>query len=110
MYYMTLPVLFERVTLRSYPETRYVDGRPEGYGSGSPFVMGLTGLASGNSGALVKEFTVTGAWSEPGIDEYSRGKIPDSTILLGIALRAAMDRSRPSPSIRDWLLALLLRR
>ncbi|THX71046.1 hypothetical protein D6D05_08388 [Aureobasidium pullulans] len=92
MYYMTLPVLYERVTLRSYPETRYVDGRPEGYGSGSPFAMGLSGLASGNSAPLVKEFTVTGAWSEPGIDEYSRGKIPDSTIMLGIALRAAMDR------------------
>ncbi|KAI4718416.1 hypothetical protein E4T48_05374 [Aureobasidium sp. EXF-10727] len=92
MYYMTLPVLYQRVTLRSYPETRYVDGRPEGYGSGSPFVMGLSGLASGNSAPLVKEFTVTGAWSEPGIDEYSRGKIPDSTVLLGIALRAAMDR------------------
>ncbi|THZ93712.1 hypothetical protein D6C82_08716 [Aureobasidium pullulans] len=92
MYYMTLPVLYERVTLRSYPETRYVDGRPEGYGSGSPFAMGLSGLASGNSAPLVKEFTVTGAWLEPGIDEYSRGKIPDSTIMLGIALRAAMDR------------------
>jgi hypothetical protein len=117
MYYMTLPVLYERVTLRSYPETRYVDGRPEGYGSGSPFVMGLTGLASGNSGALVKEFTVTGAWSEPGIDEYSRGKIPDSTILLGIALRAAMDRmthlkhlvwnldSKPTKSIYQGLAA-----
>jgi len=117
MYYMTLPVLYERVTLRSYPETRYVDGRPEGYGSGSPFVMGLTGLASGNSAALVKEFTVTGAWSEPGIDEYSRGKIPDSTILLGIALRAAMDRmthlrslvwnldSKPTKSIYQGLAA-----
>ena len=117
MYYMTLPVLYERVTLRSYPETRYVDGRPEGYGSGSPFVMGLSGLASGNSAALVKEFTVTGAWSEPGIDEYSKGKIPDSTILLGIALRAAMDRmthlrslvwnldSKPTKSIYQGLAA-----
>ncbi|KAI5205117.1 hypothetical protein E4T39_03141 [Aureobasidium subglaciale] len=117
MYYMTLPVLYERVTLRSYSETRYVDGRPEGYGSGSPFTMGLSGLASGNSAALVKEFTVTGAWSDPGVDEYSRGKIPDSTILLGIALRASMDRmihlksyawdldSKPTKSIYQGLAA-----
>lgn len=117
MYYMTLPVLYERVTLRSYPETRYVDGRPEGYGSGSPFVMGLSGLASGNSAPLVKEFKVAGAWTEPEIDEYSKGKIPDSTILLGIALRAAMDRmthlrslvwdldSKPTKSIYQGLAA-----
>ncbi|KAG9685391.1 hypothetical protein KCU95_g12333, partial [Aureobasidium melanogenum] len=117
LYYMTLPVLYERVTLRSYPETRYVDGRPEGYGSGSPFVMGLSGLASGNSAPLVKEFKVTGAWTESGIDEYSKGKIPDSTILLGIALRAAMDKmihlrslvwdldSKPTKSIYQGLAA-----
>ncbi|KAK6004873.1 hypothetical protein QM012_007652 [Aureobasidium pullulans] len=117
LYYMTLPVLYERVTLRSYPETRYVDGRPEGYGSGSPFVMGLSGLASGNSAPLVKEFKVTGTWTEAEIDEYSKGKIPDSTILLGIALRAAMDRmthlrslvwdldSKPTKSIYQGLAA-----
>ncbi|KAI4744812.1 hypothetical protein E4T50_04802 [Aureobasidium sp. EXF-12298] len=117
MYYMTLPVLYERVTLRSYPETRYVDGRPEGYGSGSPFVMGLSGLASGNSAPLVKDFKVTGAWTESGIDEYSKGRIPDSTILLGIALRAAMDKmihlrsivwdldSKPTKSIYQGLAA-----
>ena len=92
MYYMTLPVLYEKVTLRSYSEMRYLDGRPEGYGSGSPFAMGLSGLATGNSGPLVKKFTATGAWSEPRMDDYNKGKIPDSTILLGIALRAAIDK------------------
>lgn len=92
MYYMTLPVLYEKVALRSYSETRYLDGRPEGYGSGSPFAMALSGLASGNSAGLVKEFRITGAYLEPRIDEYNAGKIPDSTILLGIALRAAIDK------------------
>jgi hypothetical protein len=117
MYYMTLPLLYQRVILRAYPQTRYVDGRPEGYGSGSPFAMGLSGLATGNNAPLVKDFTLTGAWSEPKIDEYTQGKIPDSTILLGIALRAAIDKmthldsfawsldSKPTKSIYQGLAA-----
>lgn len=92
MYYMTLPQLYERVTLRSYAELRYIDGRPEGFGSGSPITMALSGLATSNSAPLVREFSVTGSWAEPQMEDYKKGKVPDSTMLLSIALRAALDR------------------
>lgn len=56
LYYMTLPQLYRRVTLHSYGEMRYVNGRPEGFGSGSPFMMGLNGLTTRGHAALVEEF------------------------------------------------------
>ncbi|GAB7354177.1 hypothetical protein MBLNU459_g4730t1 [Dothideomycetes sp. NU459] len=92
MYYMTIPQLYERVSLRSYAEVRYVDGRPEGFGGGSPFCMALSGLATSNSSNLVKDFSVAGAWPEPQKDNYLRGLVPDSTMLLAISMRAAVDK------------------
>lgn len=89
---MTLPQLYERVTLRSYAELRYIDGKPEGFGSGSPFTMALSGLATGNSAAFVQDLCIAGTWPEPKIEEYKMGKVPDNTMLVGIALRAAVDK------------------
>lgn len=92
MYYMTLPQLYEKVALRSYPEIRYVDGKPEGFGGSRPFCMALSGLATSNASALVKDFRVSGAWPEPRKEDYLKGVVPDTTMLLGISMRAALDK------------------
>ncbi|WPG99522.1 Hypothetical protein R9X50_00233700 [Acrodontium crateriforme] len=92
LYYMTLPLLYERVALHSYPDIRYIDGRPEGFGSGSPFTMALNGLVTKAHAGLVQEFRLWGHWREVCVDEFSKGRIPDTTMMLNILLRAATDR------------------
>ncbi|KAF2817204.1 uncharacterized protein BDZ99DRAFT_373361 [Mytilinidion resinicola] len=92
LYYMTLPRLYERVTLRSYTEMRYVNGKPEGYGSGSPFSMGLNALVSRNFTNYVQNFRVLGEWKESDIEDFSKGRVPDNSMMLNIALRAAIDK------------------
>lgn len=101
MYYMTLPQLYANVTLRSYAELPHVDWRPAGNGTGSPFTMALSGLATGNSGALVNHFNLKGSWMDARATEYSQGRVPDSTMLLGIALRAAIDKMTGIKSFRQ---------
>lgn len=100
MHYMTLPQLYHRVTLRSYTEQRYIDGKPEGYGGGSPFTTALSGLTTNNSATLVQEFCIKGSWLEPRMEDYTKGKVPDSTMLLNIALRAAVDKMINMKSFR----------
>ncbi|KAK3113920.1 hypothetical protein LTR53_008287 [Teratosphaeriaceae sp. CCFEE 6253] len=92
LYYMTLPQLYQRVTLRAYPAIRYVNGRPEGFGGGSPFVMALSSLVTGQASALVEEFRVWGAWREAGQEDFAKGRIPDNSMMLNILLRAATDK------------------
>ncbi|KAF7573800.1 hypothetical protein PtrM4_087050 [Pyrenophora tritici-repentis] len=94
MYYMMLPRLYEHVTLRSYSEIRYVDGRPEGYGSGSPFAMGLNTLVSRNFGDYIQTFRVRGEWREHDADDYKQGRVPDNSMVLQIVLRAALDKMK----------------
>ncbi|KAF2014883.1 hypothetical protein BU24DRAFT_349084 [Aaosphaeria arxii CBS 175.79] len=93
-YYMTLPRLYEHVTLRSYSELRYVNGRPEGYGNGSPFAMGLNTLVSRNFTDYVQTFRVVGEWREHDVDDYSKGRVPDNSMMLQLALRAALDKMK----------------
>ena len=95
---MALPQLYEKVVLRSYPAIRRVDGRVEGLGGGSPITMALSGLTSSQCAAYVKQFTLTGAWQES--DEYAEGRIPDSTMLLSIVVRNALDRMIKVASFR----------
>lgn len=92
LYYMALPKLWERITLRSYAEMRYVDGRPEGFGSGSPFSMGLNSLVTGNVATYARSLTFTGEWKELDIEEYLRGRVPDNAMMLNITIRAALDK------------------
>lgn len=93
LYYMTLPRLYEKVTLRSYSELRYKDnGRPEGYGSGSPFAMGLNGLVTKNVAQYVRSWRLVGDWRESDLDDFSKGRVPDNSMMLNIAVRAGMDR------------------
>ncbi|EON63994.1 hypothetical protein W97_03224 [Coniosporium apollinis CBS 100218] len=92
LYYMTLPRLYEHVTLRSYAELRYFNGRPEGYGGGSPFSMGLNGLATRNTASYVKGWKLLGDWRESDVDDFTKGRVPDNSMMLNIVIRAAMDK------------------
>lgn len=89
---MTLPKLYQHVTLRSYADIRYSNGRPEGYGSGSPFSMGLNGLVTRNTAGYVKSWRLLGEWKESDVDDFSKGRVPDNSMMLNIVVRAAMDK------------------
>jgi hypothetical protein len=91
---MTLPRLYEKVTLRSYADIRYVDGRPEGYGNGSPFAMGLNTLVSRNFSDYIQSFRVVGDWREHDVDDYKQGRVPDNSMILQIVMRAALDKMK----------------
>ncbi|KAF7680158.1 hypothetical protein GT037_001809 [Alternaria burnsii] len=93
-YYMTLPRLYEKVTLRSYADIRYVDGRPEGYGNGSPFAMGLNTLVSRNFSDYIQSFRVIGDWRDHDVDDYKQGRVPDNSMILQIVMRAALDKMK----------------
>ncbi len=93
LYYMTLPQLYQRVALRSYAEIRYVNGRPEGFGGGSPFVMALNGLMTqSHTASLVEEFRVWGSWREEGHESFAKGRVPDNSMMLAILMRSATDK------------------
>jgi hypothetical protein len=92
LYYMTLPQLYERVALHSYSDIRYVDGRPEGFGSGSPFMMALNGLVTKSYAGVVKDFRVWGEWREVGVEDFAKGRVPDNSMMLNMMLRACVDK------------------
>lgn len=100
LYYMTLPRLWEHVTLRSYNEIRYKGGWPEGVGGGSPFATALESLVSRNMGTYVKSLRLVGNWKESGEDDFSKGRVPDSTMMLNIVVRAALDQCPNLQSFR----------
>ncbi|PVI00891.1 hypothetical protein DM02DRAFT_614049 [Periconia macrospinosa] len=91
-YYMTLPRLYQNVTLRSYTEIRYVDDLPVGYGGGSPFAMGLNTLVTRTYASYIETFRVIGEWQEHDADNYTKGRVPDNSMVLQIAMRAALDK------------------
>jgi len=90
--YMALPALYRSMALHSYAEMRFVNGRPEGFGGGSPFMMALNGLVTKAHAALVQEFRVWGEWKEVGVEDFAQGRVPDNTMMLNVLLRAATDR------------------
>ncbi|KAK5117781.1 hypothetical protein LTR85_008756 [Meristemomyces frigidus] len=92
LYYMSLPQLYQRVNLHSYGDIRYVNGRPEGFGSGSPLIMALDGLVTKSHAALVEEFKIWGSWKELGVEDFAKGRVPDNSMMLNILLRAATDK------------------
>jgi hypothetical protein len=93
-YYMCLPRLYEKVDLRAHSEIRYIEGRPSGYGSGSPFAMGINTLVSRTFSNYVRQFRVTGEWREHDMEQYKEGRVPDNIMVLQIALRAALDKMK----------------
>ena len=54
--------------------------------------MALNGLVTKQHANLVQELRLWGAWKELGIDDFSKGRVPDTTMMLNILLRAATDR------------------
>lgn len=91
---MTLPRLYENVILQSHAEIRYIDGRPEGYGGGSPFAMGLNTLVSRNFTDYTRTLRFVGEWREHDVDEYKQGRVPDNSMMLQIAVRAVLDKAK----------------
>lgn len=92
--YMALPHLYRNISLTSYDRIRYRNEQPEGWGSASPFLMGLDVLVTKPQAALVRSMTLRGNWKEPDLEEHSRvGRVPDSSMILNISVRAALDRT-----------------
>ncbi|KAL1965682.1 hypothetical protein VTN77DRAFT_5182 [Rasamsonia byssochlamydoides] len=92
--YMSLPQLYRNLVLTSYDRIRYRDDQPEGWGGASPFSMGLSALVTRPHASLVHSMTLRGEWKEHELEEHaSVGRVPDSSMMLNIALRAAIDRT-----------------
>jgi hypothetical protein len=90
---MALPQLYRSLTLTSYDKIRYRGEQPEGVGSASPFTMGLNAIITRSYAPLVRSMTLRGEWKEHELEEHARvGRVPDSSMLLNIAARAAIDR------------------
>lgn len=90
---MALPQLYRSLTLSSYDRIRYRGEQPEGIGSGSPFTMGLNAVITRPYATLVRSMTLRGDWKEHELEEHARvGRVPDSSMMLNIAVRAAVDR------------------
>lgn len=90
---MALPQLYRQLTLTSYNKIRYRGDEPEGSGSASPFSMGLNAVVTRPYATLVRSMTLRGEWSEQELEEHARvGRVPDSSMMLNIAVRAAIDR------------------
>ncbi|KAJ9634482.1 hypothetical protein H2204_006307 [Knufia peltigerae] len=93
LYYMTLPQLWKRVVLKSHSTVHYRDDVPEGLGSASPFSMGLNALVTRNVAALVYSLVLEGDYKSLDLEEYSRaGRVSESTMILNIAIRAAISQ------------------
>jgi hypothetical protein len=92
LHYMTLPQLYQHVALHSYSDIRYVDGRPEGFGGGSPFMMALSGLVTKSYAGVVKDFRLWGEWREVGVEDFAKGRVPDNSMMLDMMLRACVDK------------------
>jgi len=92
---MTLPHLWRRVRLRSYKGFRNrEDGGVEGFGGGSPFSMGLNALVTHSVAGLVRELELAGERGREGEEEEASkvGRVSESGMILGIAVRAAVDK------------------
>jgi hypothetical protein len=92
---MCLPKLYSNVVLRSYDHIRFSEETmaPEGLGGGSPFIMGLNALITGNVAQYVKRFELTGELQEYGLEEYAEaGRVPDGGMMLGLLVRTCVDR------------------
>ncbi|KAJ5101925.1 hypothetical protein NUU61_004147 [Penicillium alfredii] len=91
--YMALPQLYRSLTLTSYDKIRYRGEEPEGIGRASPFTMGLNAIITRPYASLVRSIGLRGDWKEHELEEHARvGRVPDSSMLLNIAARAAVDR------------------
>lgn len=90
---MTIPRLYQTITLTAYAGVHYRNNVPEGYGSASPFTMGLNALITRSAASLVKSLTLQGEWPQYDLEDKARvGRVPDGSMLLNIAVRAALSQ------------------
>ncbi|KAK5045536.1 hypothetical protein LTR84_009154 [Exophiala bonariae] len=93
LYYMTVPHLWRSVTLTSYTSIRYKDDVPEGFGSASPFSMGLNALVTRNVSNLVRSLRLMGDFGGSDQQENSKaGRISEYGMILNIAVSAALEK------------------
>lgn len=105
---MTLPQLYRKIVLTSYDETvQYRDNFDDSLWHASPFSMGLMALATRKAAALVEELTVEGDFREHELDLYKNRRLPDSSVLLNISIRGAIDRCVKLESFR-WVLVSVI--
>ncbi|KAL4965536.1 uncharacterized protein BDV14DRAFT_56141 [Aspergillus stella-maris] len=103
--YMALPQLYKNLILTSYDKIRYRGDQPEGMGSASPFTMGLNAIITRPYASLVRSLVLRGDWRELELEEHARvGRVPDSSMMLNITVRAAVDRMQELESFR-WDLS-----
>ncbi|KAL4901634.1 hypothetical protein BDW74DRAFT_159847 [Aspergillus multicolor] len=103
--YMALPQLYQNLILTSYDKIRYRGDQPEGMGSASPFTMGLNAVITRPYASLVRSLTLRGNWREQELEEHARvGRVPDSSMMLNITIRAAVDRMQDLEDFR-WELS-----
>lgn len=101
LHYMAIPHLYRNISLTSYDRIRYRDELPEGWGNASPFSMGLNTLVTRAHASLVQSMALRGEWNEPELEEHSRvGRVPDSSMMLNISVRAALDRTKNIENFR----------
>jgi arabinogalactan endo-1,4-beta-galactosidase len=56
--------------------------------------MGLNTLVARTFTDYVESFRVVGDWREHDDDDYKHGRVPDNTMMLQIAMRAALDKMK----------------
>lgn len=91
---MARPALYRNITLTSYNQFPADDSEPEdGLWRASPFCMGLNALVTTETARLVNSLHFQGHWQQHNQENNVRhGRLADSSVLLNIAIRAAVDR------------------
>lgn len=91
--YMTLPQLYRNITLTSYDETQRLRNTVpnDGLWHASPFAMGLNVLITRKTATLVQSLSLQGDWREHDLEDYKNQRLPDGSVMLNIAIRAAVD-------------------
>ena len=93
---MTTPRLYKQITLTSYDESlrtrEDLDLQDDGLWHASPFAMGLGALVTRKHAGLVQCLKLEGVFREHELDQYKNRRLPDGSVMLNLAIRAAIDR------------------
>lgn len=54
--------------------------------------MALNGLVTKPHANVVQDFKIWGSWNELGVEDFSKGRVPDNSMMLNILLRAGVDK------------------
>lgn len=107
---MTLPQLYSTVTLHAY--SGVVNGKAESQclGGASSFTEGLNAIVTTrNIANLVRSCRLCGEIEEYDIEECSKpGRAPDSTLMLNILIRVAVDKMKNLRAFRYYALGVEL--